>query len=514
VRLTINHPSDRGNLPSFQHPRLKEVLKELDLVGDCWDLLRNSKATYLKKEDGESKTAHAGRLERSSYPSFYRDAVAAFAGVLSRYELREAPKRLVAEGAANIDGRGNSLRAWGLHVDALALRDNGCLVMADLPKGRPESRAAERAARRLPRFSFAERRNVLNWRIDPDLLIPSQVTVLEWVEEEDGDYGVKLEPRYRVMKGGEWRLLKVEGLDPVGKGRASVGDGSVIEVDSGTFTGAGGALLTHPPCRWYSPSRDPFGEGAPTLLALANLTLDWFREYSDLTELLHRCALPVAWIRDAARLPGTPLTLGPNSVVELRGEGSEIGFAELAGSSLDKHIQHLANIEKLIDRSTLSFLFSGGGDRTATQAELESAQVQATITGMAEAKNSCWQSLFELWGQLSGDLPGRDAGLDLLPGITDKPVDDALLNLAGSLYDKGLLRRETVTHLAGKRGMLRPGVDAKREAQELDEQDAEAEARLNPPTPGPAELGNEGMEDEESPEDEAEDLAEDEQELS
>lgn len=499
MRQRLNHPTDKGNLPSFHHPRLTEVLEELDLVGDCWDLLRKAKRQHLKKEPGEPEDAYAGRIERSSYPSFYRDAISAFAGVLSRYELRGAPRRLQAEAISNIDGRGNSLKAWGLMTDALALRDGGVLVMADLPKGRPQSRAEERAARRLPRFSHAERRNVLNWRIDPDLLIPSQVTVLEWLEDEDGDYGTKLVPHYRVMKGGEWKLLRIEGLDD---GRGSAGSANVVQVDAGEFLGTSGRKLTHPPCHWYSANRqDEFGEGAPTLLALANLTLDWFREYSDLQELFHKTALPVAWIRDAARPPGTPLTLGPNSIVELRDKDAMIGFAEVSGGSLDKHLQHLAGIEKLIDRSTLSFLFSGAGERTATQAELESAQIQATLTSLAEAKSSCWESLFQLWGDLSGDLPGKDAGLDLLPGITDKPVDEALLNLAATLYDKGLLMRETVVALAQRRGMLRPGIDAKKETAQLVEADAEAEAKLNPPLPPVDQFGEQGEPDQE-PEDE------------
>ncbi len=495
MRQRLNHPTDKGNLPSFHHPRLTEVLAELDLVGDCWDLLRKSKRQYLTKEPGEPKQAYGGRVERSSYPSFYRDAISAFAGVLSRYQLRDAPKRLEAEAINNIDGRGNSLRAWGLIADALALRDGGVLVMVDLPKGRPQSRAEERAARRLPRFSFAERRNVLNWRIDPDLLIPSQVTVLEWLEVDDDDYGSKLVPHYRVMKGGTWELLRIKGADTV---RGSASTAAIERADAGEFTGASGQRLTHPPCRWYSANRhDEFGEGAPTLLALANLTLDWFREYSDLKELLHKTALPVAWIRDPSRLPNTPLTLGPNSIIELRGDNAEIGFAEVNGGSLDKHLQHLAGIEKLIDRSTLSFLFSGAGERTATQAELESAQIQATLTSLGEAKSSCWESLFQLWGDLSGDLPGKNPGLDLLPGITDKPVDDALLSLAGNLYDKGLLMRETVVALAQKRGMLRPGIDATKETAQLVEADADAEAKLNPPLPPVDEFG-----DEEEPEDE------------
>lgn len=493
----ISHPSNKGDLPSFQHPKLREVMADLDLVADCWDLLRgDAKKRHLPKEAGEPRQAYEARVGRSSYPSFFKDGVSAFAGVLSRYQLRGVQQGLL-DSAQDIDGEGNSLKAWGLGTDALVLRDGGCLLMADAPPGTPDSRAQERAQGRRPTFSAAERRNVLNWRTVKrgGRRVPVAVTILEWHEVEDQEFGVKLEPRYRVMKGGSWRLLEITGNG--GKGASAsfiikVATDAEGRPQEGTFTGPRGEALQYPPVVWYGVSRDGFGEGGLPLLSLANLTLDWFREYSDLKELLHRCALPVAVVK-GRRMTGPggeplPLMLGPNSVVEFPDSQGDLTFAEPSGSSLDKHLSHLEGIEKLIDRSTLSFLFSGSGQRTATQAELEGAQLQATITAMAESKSSAWESLFQLWGAFTGELPKPGAGLDLLPGVTDKPVDDALLTLAGTLYDKGLLMRETVTHLAQKRGMLRPGADGQKEAADLAAEDARRDALLNPPAPGVDEL--------------------------
>lgn len=494
MQRQISHPTTKGNLPSFHHPKLAEVQADLELVGDCWDLLRGAaKNRHLPKEQGEPEEAYKNRVRRSSYPSFFRDGINAFAGVLSRYELRGAPKSLL-DAQGDINGEGDSLKAWGMVADSLVMRDGGCLLMVDMPQQAAESRAEEIAQGRRPVFSIAERCNVLNWRLVKigRKHVPVAVTILEWHEAEDGDYGIKLEPRYRVMRGGKWQLIEIKGGEKASKESGQV---TVEVLQEGTFIGAGDQPLQYPPVCWYGPPRDGFGDGAPMLLSLANLTLDWFREYSDLKELLHRCALPVTVLKDAGRVDGTPLTLGPNSLVEIKDPNGSLTFAEPTGSSLDKHLQHLAEIEKLIDRSTLSFLFSNssGGQRTATQAELESAQLQANITSLAEAKSSCWQSLFELWGTFTGDLPEIGAGLDLLPGITDKPVDDALLTLAGTLYDKGLLRRETVTGLAQRRGMLLPGINGEKEAELLAQEDAENEAKLNPPIPDPNDLSGDNV---------------------
>lgn len=499
----ISHPTTKGDLPSFHHPSLREVLGDLDLVADCWDLLRGeAKKRHLLKEAGEPMAAYKARVQRSSYPSFFRDGVSAFAGVLSRYELRGVQQGLL-DAQSDIDGEGNSLKAWGLSTDAIALRDGGCLLMADMPPEAVDSRTDERAQGRRPTFSMAERRNVLNWRLAKvgGRRVPIAVTVLEWHEAKDGDYGLKMEPRYRVMRGGEWRLLKITGDSGKGataKFNLEVATDEDGRPQEGTFKGHRGEPLERPPVAWYGPTaRSGFGQGGLPLLSLANLTLDWFREYSDLKELLHRCALPVLVVK-GRRMTGPngevlPLTLGPNSVVEFPEGTGDLDFAEPTGSSLDKHLQHLEGIEKLIDRSTLSFLFSGGGERTATQAELESAQLQASITAMAEAKSSAWESLFQIWGQFTGELPERDAGIDLLPGVTDKPVDDALITLAGTLYDKGLLMRGTVTHLAQKRGMLRPGADGQKEAADLAAEDERQQALMNPPAPGVDELAGDDV---------------------
>lgn len=265
-------------------------MPDLELVADCWELLRGTaKTNHLPKEEGEPDKAYKARVKRSSYPSFYRDGIHAFAGVLSRYELRGVQKGLL-DAAMDIDGEGNSLKAWGMAADALALRDGGCLLMVDMPQGQVPSRTDERAQGRRPVFSIAERRNVLNWKLEKvgRRRIPSLVTVLEWHEVEDGAFGSKLEPRYRVIKGGEWILMAITGDGTRGKNASY----SVEEIESGSFIGADGQPLAHPPVVWYSATRDGFGEGGLPLLSLANLTLDWFREYSDLKELLHRCALP------------------------------------------------------------------------------------------------------------------------------------------------------------------------------------------------------------------------------
>ena len=102
-------PSNNPRLVSYQRPELAALAPLLKRAKDCWDLLprdtseetgsgilKSARARYLPKEPGEPQDAYLGRIGRSSYPSTYRDAIRSFAGLLSRFQVSEAPASLEA----------------------------------------------------------------------------------------------------------------------------------------------------------------------------------------------------------------------------------------------------------------------------------------------------------------------------------------------------------------------------------------------------------------------------------
>ena len=502
MQKRLAHPTNNGSLPSFCHPRLREVLPELDLVYDCWEQLRfpEQQRRHLIKEQAEPDFAYQGRLQRASYPSYFRDGIDAFAGSLSRFELRNAPKSLIAN-QNDIDGKGTSLKAWFMAADALLMRDNGCLLMVDAGKSGNKTRYDDIRNGDRPFFSYAERRNVLNWRTanQNGREIISAVTILEWHEEEVGAYGMKLVPRYRVMKGGDWKLLKIK-EDAINGNNVdeSTDLSNTIEViEEGEFIGYGKKKLSNPPVQWYGHKRDGIGEGAPMLLSVAKLTIDWYRSNSSMKELLHKCAMPIPVLKDRNRpmQPGpdgtpvpVPIALGPNHIMQIFDENGSFSFSEPSGSSLDKHIQVIKEIEQNIDRSLMNFVFSGSNNRTATEVELQGASIQANLASLTESKESAMQSLYGLWCTFTGEVLSNDAGIDMLASITQKEVDNETLTMCSSLYDKGLMMRETFLALVQRRGLLRSKVDAKKEAALLAKEDEKNNALLNPPAPPPNDL--------------------------
>ena len=75
------------------------LLPSLELALDCWNLLDttsrgSAKPKYLPRESAEPKSAYQARLDRSTYTPIYRDSIKAYAGLLSRFQLADAPQSM------------------------------------------------------------------------------------------------------------------------------------------------------------------------------------------------------------------------------------------------------------------------------------------------------------------------------------------------------------------------------------------------------------------------------------
>ncbi len=462
-----DHPATDAALPSFVHPDLDDVLEDLELVEDVWRRLKGKKEEYLPRHQKEPKDAYNLRLKNAVFTSFFKEGIIAFAGALSRFECRDAPKTFM-DNLANIDGAGNSLKAFMTIADCWVLRDAGTLLTVDMPPGIPNDRAVEGQSARRPHLARVQRRNLLNW--DPievnGVERCTACTILEWAKVKVGRYGATYEPRYRVMEGGTWRLLRLvkqeNGPDPYRV--------EEVEGETGEFTDHRGNKLELPPVEWYGATPDGFGRGEMPLKSLADLNLAHFYEWSDKQQQLYRTVLITPWREGAS--PGSPaMVLGPHGGIEVP-TGGKVGLLEPSGESQTHHKAQLEHIEGLIDRLTLAFLTSGAA-KTATQANLESAQLQATLATLAEAKGSAMESIYRLWAAFTGEDAVEGAGIDMAPGIADQQVTGETLMLADKLYNSGLISRETVAQLLHRGGLLEPGRTADQELAAIKKEEPE-----------------------------------------
>lgn len=232
---------------------------------------------------------------------------------------------------------------------------------------------------------------------------------------------------------GEWWLFKIE--------RDAKNNLSAVLVDQGQYVGANGQPLPVVPVVWYSGDQVGFGHGEMELQQVVEHSIDHFQQRSDLREKTHKCAMPVpVAIGRTPPAPGQaqrPLTIGPNTVIDLEPGGS-FTFAEPSASSLVEQRNQISEVERLIARQTLGFLFGDpGGSKTAKQASMEGAQTENAIARIAQRKASAMQSLMAIWVMFTGEQLEAGAGLQMSDSIYEQPLEAAdiaqLQQLAGGV---------------------------------------------------------------------------------
>ena len=463
-----DHPIDDSNLPSYHHPILRDLQEDLTRAYDTYNCLRGCKDRYLPQEEQEPPESYKARLERSVFSDFYRASIHAFSGILSKFSLDDPPPTLETF-QDNIDLEGNSLVAWFMHVDTCMLRDGGIALQVEMPSALPSNAAQETILGRRPYLVYRTRSRVLNWRTSSNNGIEEleQVTFLEYIEEEDGAFGIKLSPRYKVITRGEWYLIRIDSNEN--------NDLQPTVEDYGEYIGANGTKLNIVPVIWYSTEQSGFGHGELPLRQVVEHSLEHFQQRSDLREKTHKCAMPVpVIIGQVPPPPGQPrkkTVIGPNSVIELQ-EGGSFTFAEPSATSLIEQRAQIDEVTKLISRQTLGFLYGDSGPyKNITRTSLEGSHTESTILRIAQRKSSAMQSLMQIWCLFTGEPLDSSAGLRMSSSIYEKPMEasdvDQLHKLTGNVE---LVSRRSAIEELQRSGRLKVTTSVDEEIKRIDEQ--------------------------------------------
>jgi hypothetical protein len=475
--MQVVHPINDPALVSYHRPELIGLMPSLELALDCWNLLDTSgrgsaKAKYLLQEPAEPKKAYEARLHRSTYTPIYRDSIRAYAGLLNRFQLVDAPASL-ANNENNVDLQGSSIHSFWNRCDEHAIRDGGVYVMVDMM---PESNSTtnfidQQKDGRHPYLIMIERKDVINWSVEykggKEYVYHATVRQIKSVPDPSG-YGVKLEPHYYVLRPNlveEYRLEKK--------------DGKWLQVQVGSIA----TTLPIVPLVWYGASTSKFGQGDLPMNGLAELSIQHYQMRSDLNELLHKCAMPVPVRKGAPTgVDGrpAPLVLGPNTAVDLPAEGGEFTFAEPTGRSIERHQAEITHIEGLMDRSGLNFLY-GANIKTATEASLRASQVASQVASLVRNKISSFNTVMRLWAAYAGELASLtvESGISLNDSLINRPIDPSGIAQMVNLHNAGLLSKSTVLSELQRGGVLDPDLKVKEEMDRIDEE----EASIPPPVP-------------------------------
>jgi hypothetical protein len=464
----IPHPTNDPTLVSYHRPELIRLLPQLRQAFDCWTLLNadglgSAKEDYLPREPAEPQQAYEARLKRSTYTPIYRDSIRSYAGLLSRFQLFDAPPSLT-ESAKNVDLQGSSIQSFMTQVDEHALRDGGTYIMVDMmPETGADNFFDQQRDGRSPYLINVNRKDVINWLVSYERGVEtvSQVTVrqLRTVADPEAKFGAKVEPIYYVLTPGKVDMYRLVKSGP------SRWSNELIDSISTSMPAV--------PIVWYGANSSRFAQGDLPMDGLADLSIQHFQMRSDLGELLHKCAMPVPVRKGAPIGPdGQPpaLILGPNTAVDLPAEGGDFLFAEPSGKSLQRHQEEIEHIEELMDRSSLNFLY-GANVKTATEAALRASQVSSSVSALVRNKSAMFGVVIRLWAWYAGEQDSitPESGIAMNDSLINKPLGASEIAQLVNLFTNDLLSKQTVLDELQRGGVLDPDLVIEDEIERIDE---------------------------------------------
>ena len=471
--VLVAHPTDDPELVSYVRPELRALFPELEKVRDCYELMRKPgvKGRYLLQEPGEPDESFTSRLNRSTYTPVFRDAIKAFAGLLGNYQEHELPKTL-EDNLNNVDLMGSSLAKLLNDMDQLVLRDGGAALMVEMPPEDEDeginSALEESEAGKRPYLVPVERANIINWRtvMRAGREMVEQCVIRTITEEpsEEGQFGTKLEPVYCYLYPGGYTKYKL-----IRGAQATKWEQVIIA--------QGETSLPVVPLVWMGATGSRFGIGDVPLYGLADLSIQHFQLRSDLAELIHKLSMPVP-VRKGAPTDQhgrpAPLTIGPNTAVDLPVEG-DFSFAEPSGSSLAQHQEEIKHVEQLMDRSSLAFMYGSETTKTATEAVLQGAQIQAQVKTLIENKESLFDMVLKLWAIYTGEKLSPEAGVEISDNLIQRPLEAQEVQGYLNLFGENAISHQTLLEELQRGHALSHDIDIEEEIARIDEEKKKAQ---------------------------------------
>jgi hypothetical protein len=421
------------DLPNYIHDDLKASQKELKVVFDAWNDLKDGFKDYIFQEREEPIDEYSKRLKQTVFDNLFKPAIKSYSGLLSRFKLLDGTPQSIVESINNVDGRGNSLEVFLADADDNVLRDGATAFIVDFPDTTGMNIVSpldlSRSGLR-PFFSLVNRRDLINFDFDIENGVHhlSFAVIASVLQMREGAYGRKSVQIYREFRRGDesslFKCYYMEWLIETDKN----GQENKVQIGETRFY----SRREIPIVIYSATDRDPLAT-IPPFLNTAMLNIQMLRKQCQLDEVLRKINFPVAVRKGAAMIesPGSkggyvypPLISGTNHVIDLPTDGS-FNFEEPTGAAIAATREDIQALRKAIDRVSLAFLGSErSGSMTATEALLNTAQVTTTINAIARRKESVVQELFELWTTYTGEDVGLDAGIAIDDSIIKAPLTE------------------------------------------------------------------------------------------
>jgi len=421
--------------------------------------MRAAKETYLPKWPAEKQDAYDFRLKTSTLYNAFARTIENMAGKPFTEPVQWSDiDPVVEEWFDDIDCCGRNLHVFAQDIFRAGLKDGITHVLVDFPVTKDEdgaplyvTRAAEQAAGVRPYAIHIKQSQILGWisTTKNGAEVLAQLRIMECVNEPDGDYGTNDVQQVRVLTPGAWNTWRQN------------------EKKEWVLYEEGVTTLDFIPLVTFYTRRTGFMTAAPPLNDLADLNIKHWQSQSDQDSLLHVARVPLLVRIGMDDVTAATQTIG-KSITDMP-LGADMKYVEHSGAAIGSGRDSLRDLEGQMESMGAELLTVRPGDRTATEAALDTSQSQCQLAAMASGLEDFLDEMVDVMAKWAG-LPDQ-GDIDVFDDFAAISVDAAnigpFVTSLVALVTSGMLSRESAFSEMKRYGILNPDIAWEDESKKL-----------------------------------------------
>lgn len=448
------------------------------------ETMRLANTKYLPKWPKEKQENYNTRLAVSTlFPAYSRTVNTLVGKPFSQpVKLSENMPESIKKILADVDMEGRNIDTYAAERLQMALAHGIAGILVDFPDrgDTPNTQEAEQKAGLRPYWVDIEFWNILGWKYKTEAgkKVLTQLRFFEWVEEDDGEFGVKDVCQIKVLLVGGYEIW-----------RETEKKGIWTRVQK--ITGTTNTEVRFVPL--YGEYLD-FMAANPPLIELAYLNIKHWQSQSDQDNIVHVIRAPILAYNSNEMAPGpdgkarpVELTISPNMGVRIPME-ADIKYVEHTGKAVETARKELDELKDEMRQSGAELLVMRMTQATATEVSGDNSvgtcALQRIVNRAQDGFNLAIQYTADWIGEKN---PGtisifNDFGLDTM----DQAVAQLVLEMADdSGGKKPIISRRRAYNEYQRRGILSPDTQYEEEQKEIESQ---PKSELPKPAPVPGNL--------------------------
>lgn len=418
-------PLKKEDRPDYQNSDYQDMQPAWKIVRDVSGgtaQMRQASTAYLPKEEAEQPKAYDRRLKRSVFFNAYKRTRGALTGMVFKHDpviAEDVPPEIVKH-LENVDMAGTHIDVFAkeLFEDAF---EGHAFILVDTQKGLDASITSlstvpdasdERAAGLRPYWLKYKADQAVNWRtsrINGEEHL-TQITFKETSFEPSGKFGEKEVTKYRVFsREGDlvrWDLYRVvvqAAFQP-----------DIVWEDGGDVS------LSRIPVAIVYGKRLGLVKSEPPLLDLAYLNISHWQKYSDHSNILHVCQVPL-FVRKGATQDQAQIEVGIAGTVDVP-ESGEVSWVEVEGHGIEAGRVDMLDLEQRMAVMGLSILSQRQESNiTATEKRQDYEEMQSELSTMARSLKDALELALQFHAEYLGmELPEDGGSIEL--GVSEQDL--------------------------------------------------------------------------------------------